>query len=145
MTDMLKSLALLLPMATMAEAAEVSVSVQGFASEAGVADIVIFDSAESFLQDGQDLTDVCDTDIVAILDKRSSFNCDLPPGSYAILVYHDENQNGRLDVTPKRVPLEPVGFSNDAPIAYDGPPVYDEAKFSVGTDKLELVINLQFY
>jgi uncharacterized protein (DUF2141 family) len=38
----------------------------------------------------------------------------LPPGRYAIIAFHDENDNGRLDESPWGVPTEAYGFSNDA-------------------------------
>jgi uncharacterized protein (DUF2141 family) len=59
---------------------------------------------------------------------RSS--CDfasVPVGTYAISVYHDENDNGRLDAG---IPKEGVGASNDAK-AHFGPPKFKDAKFLV--------------
>jgi uncharacterized protein (DUF2141 family) len=38
----------------------------------------------------------------------------LPPGRYAIIAFHDENDNGLLDANALGVPLEGYGFSNDA-------------------------------
>ena len=37
----------------------------------------------------------------------------IPPGRYAIAVYHDANGNGRLDRSAIGFPQEPYGFSND--------------------------------
>jgi hypothetical protein len=37
-----------------------------------------------------------------------------PPGRYAVIAFHDENDNGRLDESPWGVPTEGYGFSNDA-------------------------------
>ena len=49
---------------------------------------------------------------------------DIPPGSYAVAVYHDINRNGRLDTIPPGIPTEPYGFSNDvgrlAPPSFQG-------------------------
>jgi uncharacterized protein (DUF2141 family) len=39
---------------------------------------------------------------------------DLPPGTYSVIVFHDENGNGRLDKNFWGVPTEPYGFSNNA-------------------------------
>jgi uncharacterized protein (DUF2141 family) len=39
---------------------------------------------------------------------------DLPPGTYGVIVFHDENGNGRLDKNFWGVPTEPYGFSNNA-------------------------------
>lgn len=37
----------------------------------------------------------------------------VPPGRYAVAVYHDVNGNGRLDRSAIGFPSEPYGFSND--------------------------------
>lgn len=38
----------------------------------------------------------------------------LPPGRYAIIVFHDQNDNGLLDENALGVPVEGYGFSNNA-------------------------------
>lgn len=38
---------------------------------------------------------------------------DVPPGRYAVQLYQDSNGNGRLDLSPRGVPQEPVGFSGN--------------------------------
>lgn len=54
----------------------------------------------------------------------------IPPGRYAISMFHDENGNGRLD---KRLmmPREGYGFSRNAPVRF-GPPSFASAAFAVG-------------
>jgi uncharacterized protein (DUF2141 family) len=50
----------------------------------------------------------------------------LPFGSYAISVFHDENENGKLDTGLFGVPKEPYGFGNDS-MGVLGPPDFEEA------------------
>lgn len=38
---------------------------------------------------------------------------DVPPGHYAVQLFVDENANGRLDLTRRSLPTEPVGFSGN--------------------------------
>lgn len=38
---------------------------------------------------------------------------DIPAGRYALQLFADSNQNGQLDSSPRGIPLEPVGFSNN--------------------------------
>jgi len=45
----------------------------------------------------------------------------LPPGVYAIQAYDDRNDNLEVDRNLIGVPVEAVGFSNDAPVGLDGP------------------------
>jgi uncharacterized protein (DUF2141 family) len=51
---------------------------------------------------------------------------DLPFGTYAISVFHDENENGQLDTGIFGIPKEPYGFGNNAMGAF-GPPDFNEA------------------
>jgi hypothetical protein len=39
---------------------------------------------------------------------------DIAPGTYALVISHDENTNGKLDTNWLGVPTEGYGFSNDA-------------------------------
>lgn len=57
----------------------------------------------------------------------------IPKGEYTVLVFHDENNNGKLDKNFIGMPKEPVACSNNAK-GFMGPPKYDDAKFSITTD-----------
>jgi uncharacterized protein (DUF2141 family) len=62
----------------------------------------------------------------------------LPPGRYAAQVFHDENENHKVDRGLLGVPKEGIGFSNDAPIR-TGPPAFQEAEFKVdGAGEIEI-------
>ena len=54
----------------------------------------------------------------------------LPPGAYAVAVYHDENGNGRLDTNLLGLPTERYGFSNNARRILFFPPSF-AARFTV--------------
>jgi uncharacterized protein (DUF2141 family) len=45
----------------------------------------------------------------------------VPPGVYAAQVYHDWNDNHRVDRDVLGIPREGLGFSNDAPLGLHGP------------------------
>jgi uncharacterized protein (DUF2141 family) len=62
------------------------------------------------------------------------------PGEYAIMALHDENGNQRMDFRENGMPLESYGTSNNV-MAF-GPPLYDDAKFKVEDNDLEL--NIRF-
>jgi len=49
----------------------------------------------------------------------------LPYGEYAVMLYHDENGNDKLDKNIVGVPKEPYGFSNNAR-ARLGLPLYEQ-------------------
>jgi uncharacterized protein (DUF2141 family) len=58
----------------------------------------------------------------------------IPDGEYAVSVYHDENDNNKLDTGMFGIPKERYGFSNDAK-GLMGPPQYEDAKFQVTQDQ----------
>jgi uncharacterized protein (DUF2141 family) len=58
---------------------------------------------------------------------------EIPKGEYTVLVYHDENKNGKLDKNFIGMPKEPVACSNNAK-GFMGPPKYEDAKFTVTAD-----------
>jgi len=67
---------------------------------------------------------------------------DLAPGDYAVALFHDENDNGRIDrVGP--IPKEGFGFSQN-PRLYFGPPGFKQARFTVGSSDTRQVIKLHY-
>ena len=64
----------------------------------------------------------------------------IPEGTYAISVFHDEDNDGELK-TFLGIPREATGSSNDAPARF-GPPKWKEAKFEVSDGVVKKIINL---
>ena len=52
----------------------------------------------------------------------------VPAGTYAISILHDENNNGKMDTKAFGIPKEGYGASNDAKATF-GPPSFADAKF----------------
>jgi uncharacterized protein (DUF2141 family) len=59
----------------------------------------------------------------------------LPAGTYAIKLFHDINDNQKLDSNWLGIPREPYGFSNN-PRSRFGPPDFAAARFQVASGKL---------
>ena len=57
----------------------------------------------------------------------------VPKGSWAVLAYQDENENGELDRNLIGIPKENYGFSRDARGKF-GPPGFDDAAIQVGDE-----------
>lgn len=64
----------------------------------------------------------------------------LKSGEYAIVCYHDKNNNGRMDFEENGMPLEDYGASNNV-MTY-GPPTYEDSKVLL-TDK-NLTLEIRF-
>ena len=65
------------------------------------------------------------------------------PGTYAIALLHDENDNGRADRALGMMPKEGFGFSNDAPVRM-GPPTFDDASITVGNAPVRQTIHMRY-
>lgn len=64
----------------------------------------------------------------------------IPPGDYAISVFHDANENGKLDSNLVGIPKEGFGFSNNA-MGNFGPPSFNEARFLFdGQQRIEIAL-----
>ena len=68
---------------------------------------------------------------------------DLPSGSYAIALFHDENGNGRLDRVVG-IPTEGVGFSNNPRLRF-GPPRFTESRFDVTNLPVDETVRLKYF
>jgi len=65
----------------------------------------------------------------------------LPPGDYAVTVFHDENGNGDLDHNLLRLPAEPLGFSNGFSLSvFSGLPSFQKLRFAFGGDTKSIEI-----
>jgi uncharacterized protein (DUF2141 family) len=65
------------------------------------------------------------------------------PGSYAVMVYHDENGDGRLDRAASGMPLEGYGFSRNARGKY-GPPAFDDARIDLRTGANRIALDMVY-
>jgi uncharacterized protein (DUF2141 family) len=65
------------------------------------------------------------------------------PGSYAIVVFHDEDSQHVLELNPDGTPREGVGLSNNPRIS-SALPGYDAAMFPYRTGTLNLTVNIQY-
>lgn len=66
------------------------------------------------------------------------------PGSYAIALLHDENNNGKADRAVGMMPKEGYGFSRDAPVRM-APPKFRDAVFEQGEASQRLTITMRYF
>ena len=84
--------------------------------------------------------------VMVIKIRKTEARCDfedIPPGTYALAVIHDENMNGKLDTNWLGIPKEDYGFSNDAKGLF-GAPSYPAASFQYDGGILDLTISLHY-
>lgn len=108
--------------------AALRVTVEGLRSERGELYVALFYGAEGFPDEAHRATRGIHLPIAAeTMDVRFD---ELPSGSLAVAVFHDENSSGDLDKNWFGLPTEPWGVSNNAS-AFLGPPRFQDAQLQL--------------
>jgi uncharacterized protein (DUF2141 family) len=68
---------------------------------------------------------------------------DVPAGTWAAAVYHDEAGIRRLEYTLFGMPKQGIGFSRDARMRF-GPPKFADAAFTVGETGVTVAVPLRY-
>ena len=69
---------------------------------------------------------------------------EVPPGTWAVQAYQDENDSGKVDRNFLGIPTVGLGFSNDAPFRF-GPPSYADAAFQLGAGGGRIRLTLRYF
>jgi len=107
---------------------DITVTVEKANSNEGKMFIALYNTKAGFLK----------TTYKAVKSEITNHQCsivfeDIPKGTYAVSVFHDENNNGKMDTNFFGIPKEDYGCSNGA-TGFMGPPKWDDAKFQMTTD-----------
>jgi len=90
--------------------------------------------------EGNWLKDAYRDNISEINDCKSSAALyDIPNGVYGLSLFHDKNNNGKLDTGFMGIPKEPYACSNGAKGKF-GPPKWNDALFTIDKDNQEIII-----
>lgn len=116
----------------------ITVRTTGYPEDKGVALIQLANSAEDY--DGDDSGFRGAAIPIANKEATAVFT-DVPYGEYAVKVFHDANQNRKLDFGLMG-PKEAYGFSNNARGRF-GPPDYDDVKFALAAKELTIEIEVK--
>ena len=82
--------------------------------------------------------------VIKIREAQARFEfLDIPQGTYALVVVHDENMNGKLDTNWMGAPTEGYGFSNDAKVFLSAPS-FSAATFQYDGQNIDLTIALNY-
>ncbi|WP_281637678.1 DUF2141 domain-containing protein [Flavobacterium marginilacus] len=111
-----------------AQNSNLTINVSVLKNNTGVLTAELYNTKEKFLK-----TSYKKGSVTIKSNTASIIFSDIPKGEYTVMVYHDENNNGKLDKSFIGMPKEPVACSNNAK-GFMGPPKYDDAKFTVSAD-----------
>ncbi len=75
--------------------------------------------------------------------KMTLIFSNVPYGRYAIALFHDENDNKKLDANFLGIPREGVAASRDAK-GFMGPPKFKDASFRLNSAKLKLTTTMSY-
>lgn len=116
---------------------ELKIIIKNVKGEEGMVRLALYNSDDQFMKNEIKGIEVKSTGGEAVAVFKN-----VAPGTYAISVMHDANDNKELDSNFMGIPKEGFGFSNDA-MGMFGPPDFKKASFEM-LDKKELVINLKY-
>jgi uncharacterized protein (DUF2141 family) len=139
--------ALLIPLVANGEDATpptgvLEIKVTNIENASGTLYIAIMDSADGWLKSDADSKPFRDaTQTVSSTDDLLVSIADLPPGTYAISLFHDLDGDAELNTNFVGFPKEPFGFS--APMGTFGPPTFEEAAIELSGDyaSVEIMLN----
>jgi uncharacterized protein (DUF2141 family) len=130
--------ALLATVVAAADTGTITVVATGTASERGTVLIQLANSAADYKDDKGAFRLA---EIKPASGRATATFENVPYGDYAVKVFHDENDNKKIDIG-FRGPKEPYGFSNGAR-GFMGPPSFAAAKVTLSAPTLRLDIALK--
>ncbi len=121
-----------------AAAASLKVDVQDIEHPKGTLMIAVFNTQADFTKN-----EAVQGKRIPVKDAAMAVRFDdLPSGTYAIKMFQDVNDNGKLDMRGGLIPTEPFGFSNDAPAIF-GPASWSDARFELHDGQNQQTIHLK--
>lgn len=114
----------------------------GFDNNDGEFGAALAANAEQFLGQEKDAIKILRT---PLRNQRVTWVIDqLPYGDYAIVSYHDENNNHHYDKNFLGIPVEDYGFSNNLTVKNQVPD-FDQARFSFNQNHQVIQIEIKDY
>lgn len=126
---------LLMPVASLVSAATIEVRVSNVAGGKGTVNVAVCDKERFLKQCAYSASVPAQAGETVVLIE------DVPPGTWAVLAYQDENENKELDRNVLGIPKENYGFSRNAKGMF-GPPAFEAAAIPVSGDSAVAAIRL---
>ncbi len=124
--------------AAAASAADLTVRIDGVRTQVGQLMLSLVDSSAGWDNKAKP---VAARQVAADAETIELVFPDLAAGDYALMVFHDENDNGKLDSNLIGMPVEGYGFSNNPQVMRK--PTWDESRFTLADEGQVVVIDLR--
>ncbi|WP_162806367.1 DUF2141 domain-containing protein [Sphingosinicella terrae] len=135
MIRLFSALPFLVALATPAVAANLTVEVEGVRATGGTLYVTVQDREQFMQQRG-----TAGTVVQRPQAGAHRFGFDVPPGEYAVSIWHDDNGNGQFDKDESHQPLD--GWSMTSGETLRAEPTFDQVKTSVGTGPAALRLSM---
>lgn len=132
-------------------ASELRVVIEGIESGRGTIVAGLYDSAGKYNQAVSESSEVVVNDPKRLVgvslrptgEAHTLVFSDLTPGKYAVIVFHDENDNGKLDKNALGLPVEAYAISNNARGILSAP-AFQEAAVAIDDEDKTIRVTLQY-
>lgn len=120
--------------------AKLTLTVNKVKNDKGVVRVLLFDNAAGFPDDVENAVKNASVKITG--DKAVITFDNLSAGTYALSVFHDSENTGKLRTNAFGIPRDGYGFSNNASGTF-GPPSFQKAAFKVNAGDNKVSIDLK--
>ena len=120
-----------------ADAATLTVNLDGIKPGGGPLTVLLFDRAEGFLKEAR-----ASQRHVLPAGKKTLALDGLTPGQYAVMAYHDEDGNGELNRLFGMIPQEGWGLSNNPKVT--GKPAFKDAVVTLPESGAAVTLHLDY-
>jgi len=121
------------------ETAGMTVTITGLESDKGKVMVAIYNSKDAYKANKDRFRQA----VLPISGGKAETTLEgLPPGEYSVSVYHDENDNGKIDTNFIGIPKEAYGYSNNAR-GKKGPPLYEDTVVTLKEGVLKVDITVK--
>lgn len=127
------------PAARAADPVSLEITITGIESATGTIRLAVYDGPDGFREPDRAVAHAAAPaapgSLVLTVD-------DLIPGPHAVVVFHDEDDDGTLDRFLGMIPTEGYGVSNNPTLS--GPPAFAESAFSIGDTGARISIDMRY-
>lgn len=118
------------------------IHIENIQETGGVIHVALYDDPERFPNDsgmlyGEVIEATSSDDVELVIPE-------LAYGIYAVAIYHDLNNNGKLDKNLLGIPTEPYAFSKKEPSKWRSP-AFDEVSFTMDSPRKRLTLPLEVW
>jgi len=132
-------LALSLMLSGTAMAQTLKIDLHGVQNDKGNIRVGLYSDPKGFRKEAQALK------VIEVPAKKGTVAVEFPglqAGWYAVMAYHDEDSNGRLNLLLGMYPTEGYGLSNNPSVF--GPPTFEDSSFRIEDKDLHINIDARY-